>query len=415
MSPSPSKIKVLLIAPYYDKNIPGESWSTFKWVEGISNHCSVTVLSTHFEGWNKLDSPTQADQIINWPDLALPNRFARVNHEMAPGYFIFYCRARKWIKQRLRKGWDFDLVHQINPLALRYPSPAAGLGIPYVIGPLAGSLSTPSGFTAEGSDRQWFRKLRYFDKFRLRFDPILRRTYADAALVLGVAPYVEDLLEPCGIKRFAIMSETGVDAVSKVRKSPPIDGEPLRLLFVGRIIRTKGVIDAIRAVALASRKSLLRFDIIGDGDHLPVCRKEVMRLGMQDQIHFHGWLPRTELDQWYRSATVFLFPSFREPSGNVIFESMKHGLPVITSSIGGPGHVVDNSCGIRVVPTNPDEYASRLGEAIVDLALQPDRLRKMSEAAVARLEQVALWKVKIEIILGHYQEISNAAVGKTGN
>lgn len=405
MPVSPSKFKVLLIAPYYDKAIPGESWSTFKWIEGISNQCSVTVLTTHFDGWNKLESPTQADEIVNWPDLALPNRFARINHEMAPGYLVFYHRARKWIKHRLRNGWDFDLVHQINPLALRYPSPAAGLGIPYVIGPLAGSLTTPSGFTGEGNDRQWFRKFRYLDKFRLRFDPFLHRTYADAQLVLGVAPYVRDFLAPCGLKRFAIMSETGVDSVSKVRKCAPADGEPLRLLFIGRVIRTKGVIDAIRAVALASKKHSLLFDIIGDGDHLAVCRDEVIRLGMQASIHFHGWLPRMELDYWYQSAHVFLFPSFREPSGNVIFESMKHGLPVITSSVGGPGYVVDDSCGIRVVPTNPDKYASGLSDAIIKLASDPDHLLLMSSAAVARLEKVGLWEEKIKELLFHYRNI----------
>lgn len=405
MPPSPSKLRVLLIAPYYDRNIPGESWSTFKWIEGISNHCSVTVLTTHFEGWNKLDSPTQAVEIVNWPDLALPNRFARINHEMAPGYFVFYLRARKWIKRRLRNGWDFDLVHQINPLALRYPSPAAGLRIPYLIGPLAGSLSTPPGFAAEGSDRQWFRKLRHLDRFRIKLDPLLRRTYSNAEVVLGVAPYVQGFLAPCGLKRFLTMSETGVEAVSRVQKKPPIAGQPFRLLFVGRIIRTKGVIDGIRAVALAVKARPLQFDIIGDGDHLGACRDEVTRLGIQDFVHFHGWLPRTELDQWYQSANVFLFPSFREPSGNVIFESMKYGLPVITSSLGGPGYVVDESCGRRIDPTNPDEYAKRLNDAILDLASHPDRLMKMSEAAVARLEKLALWEKKIEELMIVYQEI----------
>lgn len=412
-SESLSKLKVLMIAPHFDGNVPGESWSTFKWIEGLSRCCNVTVLTTHSKGWSQENSPTDALEVVDWPDVTLPGRFARINYEMSPGYLVFYYRARKWIKHRLRNGWDFDLVHQVNPLALRYPSPAAGLGIPYVIGPLAGSLSTPCGFAAEGTDKQWFRKLRYLDKFRLRFDPLLRRTYADAELVLGVAPYVRDLLDPCGLKRFAIMSETGVDSVSKVTKLAPIDGEPLRLLFVGRIIRTKGVIDAIRAVALVLKKHPLRFDIIGDGDHLAACRDEVSRLGIHHHVHFHGWLPRVELDQWYQNANVFLFPSFREPSGNVIFESMKHGVPVITSTLGGPGYVVDDSCGIRVLPSTPDEYAKSLGAALAELASNPKRLSEMSEAAVARLEKVALWKPKIGRMLGLYEEIVRSASNKT--
>jgi glycosyltransferase involved in cell wall biosynthesis len=402
------KLRILLIAPYYDKNIPGESWSTYKWVEGISNHCLVTVLSTHYEGWREIDSPTQAMRIVNWRDVALPARFSRINHEMAPGYFVFYSRARKWIKDRLRSGWDFDLVHQINPLAMRYPSPAAGLGIPYVIGPLAGSLSTPPGFASEGVDKQWFRKLRHLDRLRIGFDPLLRRTYRDAEVVFGVAPYVRDILAPCDLKRFVNMSETGVEKVSRVEKKSFILGRTFRLLFVGRIIRTKGVIDAIRAVALAVKDYPLCFDIIGDGDQLEECRREVMRLGIQDIVHFHGWLPRAEVEQWYQRADVFLFPSFREPSGNVIFESLKHGLPVITSSLGGPGYVVDESCGIRVDPTSPDEYSERLSEAIRNLISHPERLMKMSEAALARLEKLAVWEAKIQELIIVYKETISA-------
>ena len=102
---SKSKLKVLCIAPYYDRNVPGESWSTYKWIEGLSKFCTVTVLTTHPEGWQQADSPTEAVDVVDWPDFKLPNRFARINHEMAPGYFVFYHRARKWIKQRLRDGW----------------------------------------------------------------------------------------------------------------------------------------------------------------------------------------------------------------------------------------------------------------------------------------------------------------------
>lgn len=402
-----SKIKLLLIAPYFDANVPGESWSTYKWVEGLSLWCDVTVLTTHAKGWNNSTSPTNALEVVDWPDVSLPARFARINHEMAPGYIIFHHRARKWIKRRIRLGWDFDLVHQINPLALRYPSPAAGLGICYVIGPLAGSLSTPSGFVGEGTDKQWFRKFRQLDKVRLRIDPYLRRTYADAALVLGVAPYVEDLLAQSRLKRFAIISETGVDSVCNIPRTARLTEEPLRLLFVGRVIRTKGVIDAIRATALALKHHALRFDIIGDGDHLEACRDEVVRLGISDHVCFHGRLPRSELNQWYQSADVFLFPSFREPSGNVVFEALMHGTPVITSTLGGPGYVVDETCGIRVAPTNPSEYAERLSDAIIEMATNPERLAKMSAAATARLEKVALWRIKIEMMLGLYSELLN--------
>jgi glycosyltransferase involved in cell wall biosynthesis len=64
----------------------------------------------------------------------------------------------------------------------------------------------------------YYMQLRRLDQFRFRSDPWLRTTYAQASCVIGIAPYVKDVLAD------------------------------IRLLFVGRVIRTKGVRDAIRAL-----------------------------------------------------------------------------------------------------------------------------------------------------------------------
>ena len=48
---------------------------------------------------------------------------------------------------------------------------------------------------------------------RLRRDPSLRRTYQQAGCVLGIAPYVRDRLAGVGLRRFEVMSETGLVAL----------------------------------------------------------------------------------------------------------------------------------------------------------------------------------------------------------
>lgn len=397
-----TRLKLLLIAPYFDKKVAGESWSTFKWIEGISQNHDVTVLTTHKKGWNPEDSPTAAKEIVNWTFHSLPSSLARLERELKPSYLRFYFRARCWIRRALRAGQSFDLVHQINPLALRYPCPARGLGLKYIMGPLAGSLQTPEGFRSESSDKQWYRKLRNLDSFRIKHDPWLRQSYTEAELILGVAPYVEEILKPAGIKRFEIASETGVESVIGTPKQPPAPGEPLRLLYVGRIIRTKGVIDAVRAVGIASKTCNIRFDVVGDGDMLEACKAEATKLGLNDIITFHGRVPRHEVDDWYQQAHVFLFPSFREPSGNVVFEAMGHGLPVITSDSGGPGYVVNENCGLIVKPIEPEQYARDLANAIEKLAHAPDLVDKLSHSALLRILELAEWPIKITSILGLY-------------
>lgn len=403
-------MKVLLIAPYYDRQTPGESWSTYKWVEGISSKCETTVLTTHRKGWDPAASPVRSSEIVNWDDPPLPKFLGRLNHQLKPTYAVFYHRARRWIFEEIRKGRTFDLVHQINPLALRYPTPARGVPFPYLMGPLAGSVETPAGFRDEIRDDAWFRKFRNLDRFRLRFDPWLRGSYAGAAALVGVAPYVGKLLEIAGCRRFEIASETGVESLSEIERPAPAPGEPLRLLFVGRIIRTKGVLDAVRAVAIASRKCALRFDVVGAGDQLTACRQEAERLGISDRVVFHGRQTREAVSDFYRQAHVFLFPSFREPSGNVVFEALGHGLPVITSSVGGPGYVVTDECGFRIPATNPDDYALRLSDAICSLASQPALVASMSAAGKRRMADIALWDNKISSMMNLYRELAPSGV-----
>lgn len=400
-------MRVLLIAPYYDRNVPGESWSTYKWVKGICERHEVTVLTTHKKGWDVEKSPTKAKKVVNWTAPSLPSPLARLDRELKPTYFLFYIKARGWIKRALKQNEEYDLVHQINPLALRYPCPARGLGLKYIMGPLAGSLNTPEGFRSESSDKQWYRKLRNLDRLRIKHDPWLRDSYAGAAAVIGVAPYVEEILKPARIKRFEISGETGIESVSKITKSSPKEDEPLKLLYVGRIIRTKGVIDAIRAVAKACKSSNIIFDVVGDGDMLKACKMEVAALGTNDLVKFHGRVSRAEVNEWYKQAHVFLFPSFREPSGNVVFEAMSHGLPIITTTIGGPGFVVDESCGIKIEAKNPESFSKNLANAINVISSNRGDIENLSIQAIKRIRSIALWTTKHDRLESIYQSLND--------
>ena len=69
----------------------------------------------------------------------------------------------------------------------------------------------------------------------------------------------------------------------------------------------------------------------GDGEELELCKAEAERLGVADRVNFLGRIPRQQVEELYASSDAFLFPSFREPSGSVVFEAMRHGLPVIAS------------------------------------------------------------------------------------
>jgi glycosyltransferase involved in cell wall biosynthesis len=321
-------------------------------------------------------------------------RAERLNSLLKPGYLPFYLRARRWIRRSIARGEVFDLAYQPVPVAMRYPSPVAGLGIPYIIGPVGGSLPSPEGFAGAEDAAPWYIGLRRLDRFRMSHDPLLRRTYEQASCVLGIAPYVRDFLADVALRRFEIMSETGIEQLPESVNRAAREGE-VRLLFVGRLVRTKGARDAIRALSHVSQLPLV-LDIVGDGFDRSACEALTAELGLAERVRFHGWLQREQVHDFYQAADIFVFPSYREPGGNVAFEAMGYGLPLIVSEVGGPGAAVDESCGIRLRPESPDQYARDIATAMTRLVEDQVLRLSLGEGARRRVSAIGLWDSKVD-------------------
>jgi glycosyltransferase involved in cell wall biosynthesis len=399
--------RVVIIGPCADPTDVGEALSTWRWTRGLSERVDVTLLTYVKAGRESAARSLPGVRAIEWNDLPIPSRLERLNAALQPGYGLFYMRARRWLKQAITDGARFDLAHQLAPLALRYPSPAAGLGLPVVVGPLAGSLTTPRMFEQETSGEPWFIKLRRLDRFRLRHDPLLRGTYESAAVVIGVAPYVREILGELEMQEFVVESETGIPELPPA-PSRDFASRPFRLLYVGRVVRPKGVRDIIRALGQIPDLDVI-LDVVGVGNDLDACRTEAARLGVADRVQFHGRLQREAVDEYYAAAHAFVFPSFREPSGNVVLEAMSWGLPMIVADRGGPAHAVGSDAGIRVSVETPEQFARDIARAIRSLVTNPQLAHSHGEAARRITARDHLWPAKIDRMVSLYGTVIEAA------
>ena len=258
-------------------------------------------------------------------------------------------------------GRAVDVADQPVPVALRYPSPVAGLGIPYSLGPVGGAYRRSPRSTA------------------VRTPP--PGTWDCAASTVSASSTIGCCARPISgqaacrdravrrrsagsvpLQRFEVMSDVGIEELpAPVDRTARPDGA-VRLLFVGLLIRTKGARDAISALGLA-RDLPVTLDIVGDGFDRTACEKLAADLGLTDRVRFHGRVPRDQVDSFDQTADIFVFPSYREPGGSVVFEAMGQGLPLVVSDRGGPGHMVEESCGIRLHPVEPGQYAADLAAA----------------------------------------------------
>ncbi|OOY18646.1 hypothetical protein BMI86_19860 [Thioclava sp. DLFJ5-1] len=392
------RLRVLLIAPTLSKEAIGEAFVAFKWAEALSPLVDLTVATFQSPRHSPISEQLPQARVVTWPRPTVLDSNPRLRAMLKPDWPIFARHVRRWLRDHAR---EFDIAHQIMPQAMRYATPLRGAGVAYVIGPLGGALSTPRAFAAESGAAKWYTRLRALDHLRLRFDPFLRRSYAEAALVLGVAPYIRDHLASVPIRDYANVLELGIEEPAPER-APQADGQ-IRLLHVGRGVRTKGLRDVVRAMGLLKDRRALHLTSAGAGEEIEICRAEAARLGIADRCDFRGAIPREEVERLYAQSDIFVFPSWREPAGNVLYEAMRWGLPVIAAARGGPDGIVEQGVtGLKCPVSTPEALARDVAAAIERLADDPDLRARLGAGGKEKVLREGLWPVKAEGMAGIY-------------
>jgi|SRR5690625_1316756 len=398
-------LRVLIVAPHLDEWDVGESFTAYKLVAELSRHARLTVLAYECRHGPPLAEQLPLAEVVTFPEPGWVRRYERIAGMIKPGVPVLHRRVASWIARALASGRHFDIAHQILPRAPRHASPLVRFEVPYIMGSVGGALPTPRAFRMEAGSAPWFTRLRILDAVRFRRDPWLRRSYANAALVLGVAPYMREILADIPMRRFEPFLGIGIDELAPEIIRHEKKGR-LALLHVGRAVRTKGLRDTIRAMAELGDMPGITLTSIGEGEEIEICKAEAARLGVAGRVSFLGRLPRAEIETFYRESDVFIFPSFRESMGGVLYEAMRWGLPAITVDCGGPGWIIDESCGLKVDLTSPEIMPRDLAQAIRQLATDPTLRQNLSKGAREKIAAEALWSVKAQHMLGLYAEVA---------
>lgn len=169
---------------------------------------------------------------------------------------------------------------------------------------------------------------------------------------------------------------SSLDSVSLQARS-----ESREILFVGQLIRGKGVDLMIRA--LAGLKDEWHATIIGDGSHLDACKGLAQELGLGSKVDFRGWVDHEALNTFYENARFTVVPSrWPEPFGMVGIEAMARGRAVVGFDVGGiPDWLDDQHTGLLV----PEADTRAMAEAMQKLLDEPGLAAGLGEAAYQRV------------------------------
>ena len=174
------------------------------------------------------------------------------------------------------------------------------------------------------------------------------------------------------------------DLRAKGRKEHQVEDKFL-VLYVGQLIKEKGVDSALRALSLLDEKVVLW--LVGSGDQRSYLEGLAKELGIEHRVRF--WGPQDNVEPFMKVADCFVCPSiWGEATGLVNLEALASELPVVASEIGGIPEFVENGrTGLLFPPGDHETLARQISRLVAD----PELHRKLSKAArVAAVEQFSI-------------------------
>lgn len=162
------------------------------------------------------------------------------------------------------------------------------------------------------------------------------------------------------------------------------DARPV-VLFVGKLTETKQPLATLGAFARARRDRPCALLVVGEGPLEAEMRERVLTDAIPD-VHFAGFLNRSEIARAYVASDVFVLPSKRETWGLVVNEALNFGLPVVVSdAVGSARDLVEpGRSGFLFPADDTTAFASALSTLIGDVDLR----RSMGQRG---LEIVEAW------------------------
>lgn len=250
--------------------------------------------------------------------------------KQTPWFWRFYSPLRARYVQRKMKSIDLscpDIVvaaehYFIKPHVGRFPS-ASLLYVPH-------SLTVAKEIDGREFSSQLSRTVT-----RHHYVSLQRWAIKECKAVVRFSHYAADELEcsfPVHSASRMVVNPMPVEIPTGQGERESEAASPIRLLFVGRLVESKGV-DLLLTSLGKMRGGDWKLTIVGDGEQRASLEQLSTDLGIAPQVEFTGVCSNP--GERYRKADLFVFPSRLESTGLVVLEAMSYGVPCLALASDG--------------------------------------------------------------------------------
>ena len=317
---------------------------------------------------------------------------------------------RSWQKaafaraQAIHRENPFDAAHQLTITGYREPGFLWQLGVPFFWGPVTGAADVPWRYFGilGWRDRIAYTGRNIANAVQKRFAARPRKAARAACVVWAVGKDNARMITDMWGVPTTELFETGTlppKADQPIKTFEP--GQKLRLVTAGYLVGRKAVSIVLHALATIGDAIPWEYTVIGHGPARDGWMTLAEKLGLGDRVQWTGQVPHARALEEMERNHVFLFPSLKEGTPNVVPEALSKAVPIICHDMCGMGLMVDETCGIKLPASGPEGSAKGFAEAIIRLATTEGEIERLSRGALRRAAEIT-WDRNAQIMADAY-------------
>ncbi|EDP69726.1 glycosyl transferase, group 1 [Flavobacteriales bacterium ALC-1] len=352
----------------------------------MSNHYEIIGISSEGEALNKVNRNEGIKTVpVNMTRTITPFKDLKALFQL---YRVFK-------KERPH------IVHTHTPKAGTLGMLAARLaGVPHRIHTIAGMpLLEATGFK---------RKI---------LNVVEKLTYSGATLILPNSFAMQDIIikeKFCKEKKLRVIgngSSNGIDtdhydikkvsieSTNTLKQHLNINPEDVVFLFIGRVVKDKGINELVEAFdSISKSHSNTKLIIVGgyEKELDPIDASTEALIEKNENIHEIGQVE--DIRPYVVISDVLAFPSYREGFPNVVLQASCMEIPCIVTDINGCNEIISNNFNGLIIPPK-DSIA--LKKAMITLYSNPNKIKELAENArpniVNKYKRELIWKELLEL------------------
>lgn len=334
--------------------------------------------------------------IVDVPDAL--NWFREKHSAFHHMYYILWQHwAWLWVKH---SGIRFDVIHHVTMNDYRIPSELyKAKGAKVIWGPMGGAQVTPKPLKVYEKN-QFAAAFREFVNKSCSWNPFYKKALRSYYKIYCINNETQKQISCIVGKDVPLMPEL---ALRDEYKNLPIrkgKNDILKIVFVGRLIGKKGIAFLVDALSYMPNDLSWELDIYGDGADRESIEKKIENSAVANHINLLGNRPLNQISEAYKTADIFVLPSLRETSGNVLLEAMAYAVPIVAFDTSFCRLLKEVDCGVFI---NTEQALDNIKEdyckAIVTLGQDKELAKQMGLNGYKYVNSKLTWDEKYRIIV----------------